>query len=220
MDEPHSTPPPKRDLDRPASTEPALGANGIPSPPLQPEPERALTRDEVEAQLKGTEASIDQHVEALEDEVSTLGTYVKERLLSHPLIGLGGALLGGLVIGWIFGGGRKGPSGAKAAEAALRVLVNRYMQAVVQEAQAAIQSGTPPEEAVRAALLERMPVVPAPVQEPEPGGFKKFFSLLGATLLRVSVMEGFKYLTSSVVPPMDDAPDGGGEAPLGAPGTP
>ncbi|RMH60171.1 MAG: hypothetical protein D6685_10515, partial [Bacteroidetes bacterium] len=160
-----------------------------------------LTRAEVEAQLKGTEASIDRHVEVLEQEFKTLGDYVRERLLRHPLLGLGGALLGGLVVGWIFGGRGRGPSKRRAAEAALQVLVDRYLRAVVDDAAAAIRDGAPPEAAVRAALLERMPVVPVPVTEPSDDDRSSgVLALLGATLLKITMSEALSYLTSNVLP--------------------
>jgi hypothetical protein len=175
-----------------------------PAPPaLEPPPaKRTLTRDEVEAQLQRTEASINRHVSALEDEVDTLGPSIKGAIFDSPLVSVGGALVAGLAVGLLFGGSRKSKTSAR--QLAVQALVNQYIDLIVAEAQEAVDRGDDPEAAVREALDGRVPMV---VVNHESGTKRRtFWAMLWATVTRVGVGEAVSYMVGRLQPPPPGSP--------------
>ncbi len=118
---------------------------------------RPRTRTEVEAALQTSTQKIEADLEALQQEVREMGRSLREALWNHPWIGIGGSLAAGLVVGWILGGlgRRRRPRLSKAH----RALVSAYLEALIAEGRRALRRGRDPEQAIRRALEERLPIV-------------------------------------------------------------
>ncbi len=115
------------------------------------------SRTEVEAALQTSTQKIEADLEALQQEVREMGRSLREALWSYPGIGIGGSLVAGLVVGWILGGlgRRRRPRLSKAH----RALVSAYLDTLIAEGRRALRRGRDPEQAIRRALEERLPIV-------------------------------------------------------------
>ncbi|WP_397547364.1 hypothetical protein ABUL39_02980 [Rhodothermus marinus] len=123
-----------------------------------PEPElRPKSRAEVEAALQAKAQEIEADLEALQEEVRQLGRSFRAALWNHPLVSVGGSLVAGLLVGWVLGGlgRRRRPRLSKTH----RALVSAYLEALVAEARKAVRRGRDPEQAIRKALEERVPLI-------------------------------------------------------------
>ncbi|MDQ7041884.1 MAG: hypothetical protein Q9M35_13180 [Rhodothermus sp.] len=107
--------------------------------------------------MKTSAQKIEADLEALQQEVREMGRSLREALWSHPWIGIGGSLAAGLLVGWVLGGlgHRRRPRLSKAH----RALVSAYLDALIAEGRRARRGGHDPEQAIRRALEERLPVV-------------------------------------------------------------
>ncbi len=131
---------------------------------METETKDTRTKEEVEQALNAKKNQIEQRLAALQEEVSTVAPSIRDAVFNHPLVSVGGALLAGLVVGLLFGGKkrRKDTFGAGANH---RALVDHYVGAIVEEARHRMAEGEDAEEAVRAALHERVPLIVYEVPE-------------------------------------------------------
>ena len=61
-------------------------------------------KEAVERRLQMKTRHIEGHLEALQEEVTTIGPSIGKALFEHSLVSVGGALVAGLAVGLIFGG--------------------------------------------------------------------------------------------------------------------
>lgn len=120
------------------------------------------TKAEVEAKLRGTSESIARHVEAIQGEVGSTRTSVKEFLREHPLLSVGGALAAGLLVGLVFGKSRR-----RQLKETRRALIEGYADTLREEVEYAVAAGKDVGTAVRDALYDRMPLVVIDQQQPK-----------------------------------------------------
>ncbi len=163
----------------PATSTPATRTDGAAAASA---PQRELSRAEVEAELHDRSDDINRRIDALEAEVSTAGTSIKEDLLGHPLVSLGGAALAGLAVGLLLGGWRRRRRKRRYARSH-RALIDTYLDAVSREVRRAIGRGRTPEQAVREALRDRTPlIIQRTYEEDEQGAFREGFDLFIKTI--------------------------------------
>ena len=119
-----------------------------------PNPHESSTKSEVEAKLHGTSEAIESRLAAIQEEVSTTGTALRNYLRQHPLASVGGSLLVGLLIGWwLMGRGRRRLSRSH------RRLLENYIDALREEVRDTVADGAEVGEAVQAALRNRAPLI-------------------------------------------------------------
>ena len=161
---------------------------------------------DVERELKQKKDQIEQRLEALQEEVSTVGPSLRDAVFKHPLVSVGGALLAGLLVGLI-AGGKKRPKDAYGAKANHRALVDHYVGAIVEEARHRMADGQDADEAVRAALQERVPLIvyEVPDAASRPGIMRQLMSLALRQLLPLGIEMGMQYLNLN---PEDEAKEG------------
>lgn len=148
-----------------------------------PEPEsRPQSRAEVEAALQAKAQEIEADLEALQEEVCQLGRSFREALWNHPLVSVGGSLVAGLLVGWVLGGlGRRRRLRLSNLSKTHRALVSAYLEALVAEARKAVRRGRNPEQAIRKALEERVPLIL--VQENDNASEKGVLRSIGGAVL-------------------------------------
>ena len=156
---------------------------------------KKLTKDGVEKELQLKEDQIEQRLLALQEEVATVGPTIRKALLNHPLVSVGGALLAGLVVGLIFGGKKRRNDGFGAA-AGHRALVDHYVDAVVEEARHRVAKGQDVDEAVHAALKDRVPLIvyEVPVADEKRGLLGSLVSLVLGKVVPLGIQMGLDYL--------------------------
>ena len=165
---------------------------------------------DVERELKQKKDQIEQRLEALQEEVSTVGPSIRDAVFKHPLVSVGGALLAGLLVG-LMAGGKKRPKDAYGAKANHRALVDHYVGAIVEEARHRMAEGQDADEAVRAALQERVPLIVYEVPEAadRPGIVGQLMSLALRQLLPLGIQMGMEYLNAHTEEDVgEDASDG------------
>jgi len=170
------------------------------------------TRAEVEQELHLKEQQIEQRLAALQREVTTVGSSMRDAIFSHPLVGLGGALVAGVLVGLVFGG-RKRPKDPLGAGARHRTLVDQYVDAVVGEARRRIKGGQDVGRALRAALQDRVPLIVYEVPESieKRGILSHAWELALRQLLPVGIGMGLDYLMHAG-PDKPAPPEGDGAA--------
>lgn len=117
--------------------------------------DKTLNRSQLEAQLSGKSESISRRLTALQQEVD--GLSVRRMIDEKPWIGVAAAILGGLLIGLVFGG-KKHASGRSAARGTSS-LVQGYVDAIEEDVRRLTDSGEEVSEAVARVLRERTPLV-------------------------------------------------------------
>jgi hypothetical protein len=172
--------------------------------------QKELTRDQIEAQLRGKTDQIGRRVDALQSEVSTVGQALREGLLKNPLIALGGVVLAGLLVGLLVGGRRKAPRAPKSRDPHRR-LVDEYIESISEDATRRMEKGKASGEAVRAALRDRVPlIVYAPGgREEESGLVRKAVGMAASTAAGLALKVASDFLTQRLA--MDGAVHGGDE---------
>ena len=157
--------------------------------------ERMLTKQEVEGQLHQKKDDIDRRIDALQGEVQTLGTSIKEAVLRHPAVSAGGAVLAGVVVGLLTTRGRGRRAELKGTH---RALVDTYVDAVADDARLAAAAGADAGDAVRQALQDRVPLIiysePSPVHRR--GTLRQVLDLVWKTALGFLVKAGIDYATA------------------------
>lgn len=163
-------------------------------------------KEAVERRLQMKTQHIEGHLEALQDEVATIGPSIGKAIFEHPLVSVGGALVAGLVVGLIFGGSKRSKDPASLKDAH-RALVERYLDILIRETRYRVAQGAEPGEAVRAALKDRVPlIVYESDQEKRPGVLSQTFDMIVKTALGFGVKLGLDYITSNLEIPelLDD----------------
>jgi ElaB/YqjD/DUF883 family membrane-anchored ribosome-binding protein len=139
--------------------------------------ETSLTRAEVEAHLNGKSEEISRRITAIQKELATAGSAMKERVLRDPLVFLGGSLAVGLVVGALLKGRGRRRDPYRTGNAA-QALVEEYIDSVVADMRHQVADGREPGMAVREALHGRVPLIfYAP--EAAGGGGGKLRALVG-----------------------------------------
>ena len=116
--------------------------------------EKTLNRSQLEAQLSGKTESISRRLEALQHEVE--GLSLRRAIEDKPWIGVGAAIVGGLVVGLLFGGKRK----ARRRRSDVRgSLVQSYVEALEKDLQVHRSNGDEISDSVARILRERLPLV-------------------------------------------------------------
>ncbi len=99
---------------------------------------------EVQQLLKAKARQIDQHLQAIREEIANLTPPLRETVSKHPMLSVGGALAAGVLIGMLLSRQR----GAT---------LDTYLAPIAATVQARMSSGESAEEAVRAALQGQLP---------------------------------------------------------------
>lgn len=168
-----------------------------------PDSHETSTRADVEARLHGTAEAIQARLDALQEEVSTIGDVLRDELRRRPLASVGGALLAGLLVGWLFGGRRR-------LSRTHRRLLKHYVDALRDEVRDAVAGGAEVGEAVQDALRHRAPLIVYSEDEASPGFFRQALDL--------GMSAAFPLVVRSVVTGFLEQPDVNGlgeEAALG-----
>lgn len=118
--------------------------------------EQKLSKQDVEAQLRGRSESIERRIDVLQDEVTTLRQAIQSSVLNHPLVSLGGALGAGLLVGWLFSGKSRRGDLLRDTHGEL---LDRYVRLLADDVREAVAQGTAPDDAVRYAMRDRAPLI-------------------------------------------------------------
>lgn len=146
-------------------------------------------RKELEKRLAAKKASINERIDDLEEDVTSLPAAVKSSIRNHPLLGVAGAVAAGLAVGWLVTRSRK-PEVAPFHQR----LVEEYMDAVGDDVRYRVKRGRPIEEAVHESLRGRAPfILYAPERERERDS-KGFFAEFGDIALKTAL--GFTVKTA------------------------
>lgn len=141
---------------------------------------------------------IEGHLEALQEEVTTIAPSIGKAIFENPLVSVGGALVAGLVVGLLFGG-RKRPKPDLSLKGTHRVLVERYLDALIDETRYRMAKGAEAGEAVRAALADRVPlIVYEGDAEKRTGVLSQTFDMVVKTALGFGVKLALDYITSNM----------------------
>ena len=142
---------------------------------------------------------IEGHLEALQEEVTTIAPSIGKAIFEHPLVSVGGALVAGLAVGLIFGRGRKRAKPDLTLKGTHRVLVERYLDALINETRYRVAKGAEAGEAVRAALADRVPLIVYEGDgEKRPGVLSQTFDMIIKTALGFGVKLALDYVTSNM----------------------
>ncbi|MEF8939916.1 MAG: hypothetical protein V5A22_08715 [Salinivenus sp.] len=90
---------------------------------------------------------------SIQEEVSSTGLSLRDWIVENPLKSVGGMLATGLAVGLLFGGGRRDRRRRHAE------LVDRYLAALREEVETAVDRGEEPGPALEKALRDRVPLV-------------------------------------------------------------
>ena len=160
---------------------------------MEMEVKKKRTKEDVEKELQLKENQIEQRITALQEEVASVAPTIRDALFKHPLVSVGGALLAGLVVGLVFGGKkrRKAPF-----DADHRALVDHYLDAVMDEARQRVIDGQDVDEAVYAALKDRVPLIvyEAPAIEEQRGLMSSVMGLVLREVVPLGIQMGLAYL--------------------------
>lgn len=152
------------------------------------------TIEAVEKELQLKESQIEQRISALQEEVASVAPTIRDALFKHPLVSVGGALLAGVVVGLIFGGTKRRKPHFDGDH---RALVDHYLDAVAEEARQRVVNGQDVDEAIYAALQDRVPLIV--YETPEPDGKQGLLgSVMGLVLRQVvplGIQMGLEYLS-------------------------
>lgn len=162
---------------------------------METETKKKRTREDIERELNLKRDRIEQRLSTLQQEVTSVGPSIRDAVLRHPLVGVGGALLAGLVVGLLVGGKKKRDDYGAGADH--RALVDRYVEGIAEEARQRIAEGQDPDEAVQAAMKARVPLIVYEV--PESPAKQGLFGLVAGLALRhlvpLGVEMGLGFLT-------------------------
>jgi hypothetical protein len=155
-------------------------------------------KEAVERRLQMKNKHIEGHLEALQEEVTTIAPSIGKAIFEHPLVSVGGALVAGLAVGLIFGG-RKRAKPDLTLKGTHRVLVERYLDALIKETRYRVAKGAEAGEAVHAALADRVPlIVYEGDSEKRPGVLSQSFDMIVKTALGFGVKLALDYITSII----------------------
>lgn len=128
---------------------------------MEPESKKA----DVESRLNQTAEAMSDRLASIQDEVTSTGGAVREWIVENPVKSVGGMLATGLAVGLLFGGSRSRLRKEHSE------LVDTYLDALREEAEAAVEEGDEPGPALEKALSDRVPLVVYSQEEgPTTGG--------------------------------------------------
>lgn len=110
------------------------------------------SKSDVESRLRDTAEAMSERMASIQDEVSSTGLSLRNWIVENPLKSVGGMLATGVAVGLLFGGGRS-------ARRRHTELVDRYLAALREEVEAAVDQGDEPGPALEEALRDRVPLV-------------------------------------------------------------
>lgn len=171
----------------------------------QPKPKRELTRAEVEEQLRRRSASMNGHLDGMEQEVQAAGREAQDTaertVQQYTLAVLGGLGLAGAAIGyWMVRRRRK-----KREAVAARTPLDDYREAVREEVRAAARRGEDPGEVAERLVSGTRPLVvreggdATPTEEK--GLLRTVLDLAGRTLVSVAVKYAVDVASEQMLPP-------------------
>jgi hypothetical protein len=132
--------------------------------------EKTSTREEVASRLKAKEFEINQHIEALQEEVARTGANIKDFVQARPFLPVAGSILTGILVGLILG--------RRSKRARYREMLDDYMDRLAEVAR---QSGASERDVsllLRDALRESIPsVVVSPSAKKTNGFGSRLFSM-------------------------------------------
>ncbi len=111
------------------------------------------TKSEVEARLRQTAETMSDRMSTLRSEVTSTGTDVRNWIVENPVKSVGGMVAAGLAVGVLFGGTRR------KRRRQHQKLIDRYLDALTEEVDAAKARGEEPQKALDKALRDRVPLV-------------------------------------------------------------
>ncbi len=111
------------------------------------------SKSDVESRLRDTAEAMSERMSSIQDEVSSTGLSLRDWIVENPLKSVGGMLATGLAVGLLFGGGRRDRRQRHAE------LVDRYLAALRDEVETAVDQGEEPGPALEKALRDRVPLV-------------------------------------------------------------
>lgn len=123
------------------------------------------SKSDVKAKLRQTADTMSSRLDDLRGEVTSTGSSVRDWLVQNPMASVGGMLAAGLVVGVLFGGGSK-----RRRRKAHAALIDQYVDALSDEVRQAAKKGTDPDQALEAALRDRVPLVVYTAAQQEPRG--------------------------------------------------
>jgi rhodanese-related sulfurtransferase len=111
------------------------------------------SKSDVESRLRDTAEAMSDRMSSIQEEVSSTGLSLRDWIAENPLMSVGGMLATGLAVGLLFGGGRRDRRRRHAE------LVDRYLAALREEVEEAVDRGEEPGPALEKALRDRVPLV-------------------------------------------------------------
>ena len=111
------------------------------------------SKSDVESRLRDTAEAMSDRMSSIQEEVSSTGLSLRDWIAENPLKSVGGMLATGLAVGLLFGGGRRDRRRRHAE------LVDRYLAALREEVEEAVDRGEEPGPALEKALRDRVPLV-------------------------------------------------------------
>ncbi len=115
--------------------------------------ESKSNKADVESRLHQTAEAMSERWASLQEEVSSTGGSIRDWIVQHPEKSVGGMLAAGLVVGLVFGG--RGSKRRRSHDE----LVERYLDALRDEVETAVDDGEEPGPALEKALRDRVPLV-------------------------------------------------------------
>ncbi|NNE34417.1 MAG: hypothetical protein HKN13_04235 [Rhodothermales bacterium] len=143
---------------------------------------KRMSKAEVKAQLDSKSADITARFESLQSNVFGRGKKAKELFADSPLLPIVGSVLGGVVVGLVFGGSRR----RKERESGLSKEIGQRLVRTVNDATA---SGQDPVEAVNKSMNRIIPE-PPPVKKQSSG----LFGAVGGLLVNLAVRQAITYV--------------------------
>lgn len=128
--------------------------------------ERLLTKQEIEAELERKRAGIDARIDAIKDEVQSASDDVRRALVEKPAkVATGALAVGGAVTLFILLRRRRKRNAR--LERSHRVLIERYMDTLVEEVRRQRVKGKDDAEALQRAFKGRLPLIVVESDRPE-----------------------------------------------------
>lgn len=124
--------------------------------------EKISSRDAVASRLKEKEEEISKRIEALQGEMTSTGSDVKNYLKKNPWVGLAGSIVAGIAVGLI--------AGKKSAKTRQKELVDTYIERLTEVARETGASEREVGALLREALRESVPPPAFTEQKSKTGG--------------------------------------------------
>lgn len=158
------------------------------------------TRIQLQMQLSERKDAIERRIDEIEDEITGAPAAIVDAIRRHPLVGIAGAVLTGVTIGFLVTARRRRAK----LPAIHRQLVEQYIDAVVDEVRRKVRRGKNPEEAVQDALRDRAPVIIYAPDTSEPdsqssrGFIRDSLDIMLKSALGFAVKSAFDFFTARI----------------------